>query len=75
MAPPGTVTEAFAWSVTAVVTGIAIGAAAAGQLAAAAGFRPTMLAAAGAIGLAALAIALASGPAPVTPAPRDPSPR
>jgi MFS family permease len=57
-APEGTVTEAFAWGVTAVVTGIVIGTAVAGQLAAAWGFRMTMLAAAAALACAALVIGL-----------------
>jgi hypothetical protein len=57
-APQGTVTEAFAWSVTAVAAGIAAGTAAAGLLAAALGFRATVLAAAASCGLAAMVIAL-----------------
>lgn len=57
-APPGTITEAFAWSVTAVVAGIAAGTAAAGLMAATLGFRATMLAAAASCGLAAMVIAL-----------------
>jgi hypothetical protein len=55
-APEGTVTEAFAWSVTAVVSGTAMGTALAGRLAPL-GFRPTMLGAAATLALAALTIA------------------
>jgi MFS family permease len=71
IAPPGTGTEAFAWSVTAVVTGIATGTALGGRLAAAYGFRATMLGAAVALGLAALAIGLGGDRSPPVTSTRD----
>ncbi len=53
-APAGSITEAFAWLITAVVLGGAAGTAAAGTLIERAGFAPTLLAAAAVVALAGL---------------------
>lgn len=55
-APPGTITEAFAWLITAVITGGAVGTALAGALVEAAGVRSAMLSAAATLALAVAAI-------------------
>jgi predicted MFS family arabinose efflux permease len=57
-APPGTVTEAFAWLSTAIAIGASAGVASAGAVADAAGPAPTFALAAGAAGAAALTAAL-----------------
>lgn len=54
-APPGTVTEAYAWSIGATFAGAAAGTAAAGPLVDVAGWRSAVLAAGGALMLAAVA--------------------
>ncbi len=53
-APPGTVTEAYSWSIAATFAGAAAGTAAAGPLVDAAGWRSAVLAAGGALLLAAV---------------------
>jgi hypothetical protein len=58
LALPGTTTEAFAWTTTALAGGVALGAAVAGAVADAAGTGPAFIAS-GAAGVAAAAIALA----------------
>ncbi|WP_445151718.1 MFS transporter [Baekduia sp. Peel2402] len=63
VALPGTVTEAYAWTTTALAGGFGLGAAAAGVLIDASGPGPTF-AAAGAIGLLAAAVAVVFAPAP-----------
>jgi predicted MFS family arabinose efflux permease len=70
-APEGTVTEAFAWLNTAVAIGAALGAAAAGNVADAAGPVPTFVLGGAAGAVAALIAALRSGPLarPVVAAP------
>jgi predicted MFS family arabinose efflux permease len=62
VALPGTATEAFAWTSTALAGGFAAGAALAGVLVDAGG-PATAFAAAGALGLPAVAVALVSAPA------------
>jgi MFS family permease len=54
VAPAGAATEAYTWPLTAMVSGIALGAAAAGALADASGWRSAVAAAAGAAALGAL---------------------
>jgi predicted MFS family arabinose efflux permease len=44
VAPPGAVTEAFAWPITAIAIGAAAGSAAAGAIAQAVGWRPGFVA-------------------------------
>jgi MFS family permease len=57
VAPPGAVTEAFAWPITAIAIGAAIGSAAAGAIAQAVGWRPGFVAVV-AVGALAGAVAL-----------------
>jgi predicted MFS family arabinose efflux permease len=57
LALPGTTTEAFAWTTTALAAGVALGAAVAGAIADAAGTAPAFVAS-GAAGLFAVAIAV-----------------
>lgn len=54
VAPPGSETEAYTWPLTALVSGIAVGAAAAGVLVDTAGWRSAVLAGAAAAGLGAV---------------------
>ena len=65
VAPPGTITEAYSWTTTALAAGFGLGAAAAGVLIDASGPAPAF-AAAGAIGLlaAAVAVVFVRAPAP-----------
>jgi MFS family permease len=71
VAPPGTATEAYTWPLTALVAGVALGAAAAGAAVDAAGWRSGALMAIGAAALGALvalarrATLRAAGAAPV----------
>jgi MFS family permease len=58
VAPPGAVTEAFAWPITAIALGASAGSAAAGAIVEASGWRPSFVAVVAA-GLAGSAIALA----------------
>ena len=53
VAPLGAETEAYSWPLTALVSGVALGAAGAGAIADASGWRPAVLAAAAAAGLGA----------------------
>ncbi len=53
VAPVGTETEAYSWPLTALVSGVALGAAAAGAIVDASGWRPAVLAAAASAGLGA----------------------
>jgi hypothetical protein len=66
LALPGTATEAFAWTSTALAAGVAIGAAAAGAIIEAGGAGPAFVAA-GAAGVVAAGVALTRG-ASLTPA-------
>jgi predicted MFS family arabinose efflux permease len=59
LAPPGTATEAFAWTSTALGAGVAVGAAAAGVIVDAAGPAPAFFAS-GAVGLLAAVVAISA---------------
>jgi MFS family permease len=61
LALPGTTTEAFAWTTTALAAGVAVGAALAGWIAEAGGTGPAF-AASGAAGVVAAVVAVAWAP-------------
>jgi predicted MFS family arabinose efflux permease len=61
LALPGTATEAFAWTSTALAAGVAVGAAAAGAIVDAAGGAGPAFVAAGAAGVVAAGVAMARG--------------
>jgi MFS family permease len=71
VAPPGTETEAYTWPLTAIVAGIAGGAALAGVLVDAAGWRTAAVVA---VGCAAVGSALALGPRGTSRAPQPAAP-